>query len=65
MPMSFYSRQLPTCDICKKPATHEILGSGNTRYGHTCKSHEKSRIKHLTDLYNKASEAPAAERSNS
>jgi hypothetical protein len=55
--MHFYASHLPTCDVCNKPATAQILGPGNASYGHTCPRHEKQRIAHLTKVHNERRES--------
>jgi len=42
----FYLRSLPRCD-CGRPATHEVLGVGNVRYGHVCDRCGKRRVREL------------------
>jgi hypothetical protein len=47
MSISFYSRALPKCDVCRKPAMVEILGTGNVPYGHACNRCAAKRIRDL------------------
>jgi len=42
----FYLRSLPRCG-CGRPATHEVLGVGNVRYGHVCDRCGKRRVREL------------------
>ena len=46
----FYLRSLPRCD-CGRPATHEVLGAFNTRYGHVCDRCGKRRVRELERAY--------------
>lgn len=55
--MHFYDLQFGTCDVCRKPATHEIQGTGNVRYRYSCPRHVASQITQLTKAHN-AAEVP-------
>jgi len=49
--ISFYTRALRRC-VCGKPATVEILASGNVPYGHYCGRCATRRIKELDRAHN-------------
>lgn len=52
MAMHFYTRAMPRCDTCRKPATKEVLGSGNAHYGYACDRCAAKRVKELTRAHN-------------
>ena len=52
--MIFYAYALPRCDRCNRPATKEIRGPGNARYGHACDRCAAKRIKELDRSHNDA-----------
>jgi hypothetical protein len=55
--MHFYTRQLPHCR-CGKPASYEVLGTGNVRYDFVCSGCERKRLRELDRTHN-PSERPA------
>lgn len=50
--MLFYSVALRRCDLCSKPATHEIRGSGGASYGLTCDRCKKKKLASLDKAHN-------------
>jgi len=61
MTMHFYSVALRRCDLCSKPATHEIRGSGGSSYGLTCDRCRKKRLSALDKTPNQPAPARRAE----
>ena len=52
----FYAYELARCDNCGKPATKEIRGPRNTRYGYACDRCASKRLKDLDRSHNERSD---------
>lgn len=56
----FYTSRYGTCDVCRKPATKEVRGPHNARYGSVCESKrcEKKRLESLEASHSQSSTFP-------
>jgi hypothetical protein len=50
--LHFYTRALPRCQECPKPASVEVCGTGNVVYGYFCAGHGTKKVKSLTAFWN-------------
>ena len=57
--MHFYLWGLERCP-CGKPATQQVMGSGNVPYGKYCDPCAKRRLKELDKAHNRPAEATNA-----
>jgi hypothetical protein len=57
---AFYAVSLPKCDVCRKPATMELRGPYNARYGHACERHYKKRLAELEKAHEETKEFPTS-----
>jgi len=49
MGISFHVRELPSCNDCDKPATHEVRNHNNASYGVFCLKHAERKKRFLED----------------